>query len=132
MTTQQTDVRRAYPLYLRGLLPRPIHVRAHREHVLGRLCPDVCVAEPPHPSFASLILIEIRTGREYAAADARWGTADPTIVSLELLTVLIAGPMAAFIVYQIVKRDPARHYWIIVLSTGELYGGYVLPVFRNV
>ena len=65
------------------------------------------------------------TGREYAAADARWGTADPTVVSLELLTVLGAGPLAAFIVYQIVKRDPARHYWIVVLSTAEIYGGYV-------
>ena len=65
------------------------------------------------------------TGREYAAADSRWGTADPTVVSLELLTVLAAGPLAAFIVYQIVKRDPARHYWIIVLNTAELYGGYV-------
>lgn len=77
--------------------------------------------------------IELRcTGREYAAADARWGTADPTVVSLELLTVFGAGPLAALIVYQIVKRDPARHYWIVVLSTAELYGGYVavLCLFR--
>jgi hypothetical protein len=72
------------------------------------------------------------TGREYAAADARWGTADPTVVSLELLTVLGAGPLAALIVYQIVKRDPARHYWIVVLSTAELYGGCVLfPFFTS-
>ncbi|KAI0248624.1 Emopamil-binding protein [Lactifluus subvellereus] len=63
--------------------------------------------------------------REYAAADARWGTADPTVVSLEVLTVLGAGPLAALIVYQIVKRDPARHYWIVVLSTAELYGGWM-------
>jgi len=62
---------------------------------------------------------------EYAAADARWGTADPTVVSLELLTVFGAGPLAALIVYQIVKRDPARHYWIVVLSTAELYGGWM-------
>ena len=68
-------------------------------------------------------------GREYAAADARWGTADPTVVSLELLTVLGAGPLAAFIVYQIVKRDPTRHYWIVVLSTAEIYGGYVFLFF---
>ena len=86
---------------------------------------QMCASQNSPPFFASLILIKkTRTGREYAAADSRWGTADPTIVSLELLTVLVAGPMAAFIVYQIVKRDPARHYWIIVLSTGELYGGY--------
>jgi hypothetical protein len=70
-----------------------------------------------------------RTGREYAAADARWGTADPTVVSLEVLTVLGAGPLAALIVYQIVKRDPARHHWIVVLSTAELYGGCVFFFF---
>lgn len=63
--------------------------------------------------------------REYVAADARWGTADPTVVSLELLTVFGAGPLAALIVYQIVKRDPARHYWVVVLSTAELYGGWM-------
>ncbi|KAI9458389.1 Emopamil-binding protein [Lactarius psammicola] len=63
--------------------------------------------------------------REYAdARHARWGIADPTVISVELLTVLSAGPMAAFIVYQIVRRDPARHYWIVVLSAAELYGGW--------
>jgi len=63
--------------------------------------------------------------KEYAAADTRWGTADPTIVSLELLTVFGAAPLAAYIVYQIVKGDPTRYYWIIVLCTAELYGGWM-------
>ncbi|KAH8982660.1 hypothetical protein EDB86DRAFT_3126474 [Lactarius hatsudake] len=47
-------------------------------------------------------------GREYATADTRWGIADPTAVSLEPLTVLGAGPLAVFIVYRIVQRDPTR------------------------
>jgi len=63
--------------------------------------------------------------KEYAAADARWGTADPTVVSLEILTVLGAGPMACYILKQLVMNDPARHYWLIVLSTAELYGGWM-------
>ncbi|KAI0057795.1 Emopamil-binding protein [Artomyces pyxidatus] len=63
--------------------------------------------------------------REYAAADARWGTADATVVSLELLTVLGAGPLALSIVRQIARGDPARHYWLVVLSTAELYGGWM-------
>ena len=42
-----------------------------------------------------------------------------------------AGPLALLIIYQIVKRDPARHYWIIVLSTAELYGGYVFIKNKN-
>ncbi|KAG6849330.1 hypothetical protein H0H93_009375 [Arthromyces matolae] len=61
--------------------------------------------------------------REYAAADFRWGTADPTVVSLELLTVLGAGPLCCYILYLLARSDPARHYWIVVLSTAELYGG---------
>jgi len=63
--------------------------------------------------------------REYAAADFRWGTADPTVVSLEILTVLGAGPISLYVVYQIAKNDPARHFWIVVLSTAELYGGWM-------
>lgn len=57
-------------------------------------------------------------------------------VSLEVLTVLGAGPIAAYIVYLLAADDPARHYWIIVISTAELYGGYghflrVCPVFTK-
>ena len=62
-------------------------------------------------------------GREYARADFRWGTADPTVVSLEILTVLGAGPLCCYILGQLIRNDPARHYWIVVLSTAELYGG---------
>lgn len=46
-------------------------------------------------------------------------------MSLEILTVLGAGPMCCYILKQLAGDDPARHYWIIVLSTAELYGGYV-------
>jgi EXPERA (EXPanded EBP superfamily) len=62
------------------------------------------------------------TGRTYAVADTRWGTADPTIVSVVLPTVLVVAPFAVLIVYQIVKRDPTRYYWIVILSIVELYG----------
>jgi hypothetical protein len=63
------------------------------------------------------------TGREYAAADYRWGFSDPTVVALEILTVLGAGPLCCYILKQLANNDPARHYWIVVLSTAELYGG---------
>jgi len=63
--------------------------------------------------------------KEYAHADARWGFSDPTVVSLEILTVLGAGPMCFYILKQLASDDPARHYWIIVLSTAELYGGFM-------
>ncbi|EMD39919.1 hypothetical protein CERSUDRAFT_46280, partial [Gelatoporia subvermispora B] len=63
--------------------------------------------------------------KEYARADARWGFSDPTVVSLEILTVLGAGPLCCYILKQLVQRDMARHYWIVVLSTAELYGGWM-------
>jgi len=65
------------------------------------------------------------SGREYAAADFRWGFSDPTVVSLEILTVLGAGPLCCYILTQLANDDPARHYWLIVLSTAEIYGGFV-------
>jgi len=63
--------------------------------------------------------------KEYARADLRWALADPTVVSLEILTVLGAGPMAAYVLKQLAADDPARHYWIIVLCTAEIYGGWM-------
>ncbi|KAI0079137.1 Emopamil-binding protein [Panus rudis PR-1116 ss-1] len=63
--------------------------------------------------------------KEYARADARWGVSDPTVVSLELLTVLGVGPMCCYVLKQLASNDPARHYWIVVLSTAELYGGFM-------
>lgn len=54
--------------------------------------------------------------REYARADTRWGTADTTVVSLELLTVLGCGPLCVYILYLMVKNDRAKHFWLVVLS----------------
>ncbi|KAG6334254.1 hypothetical protein ID866_4829 [Astraeus odoratus] len=64
--------------------------------------------------------------KEYARADVRWGIADPNIVSLEILTVFGVAPLCFYILKQLVKNDPARHYWIIVLCTAELYGGLMV------
>jgi hypothetical protein len=65
------------------------------------------------------------TGKEYTRADFRWGVSDPTVVSLEILTVLGAGPIGCYILKKLIADDPARYYWLVVLSTAELYGGYV-------
>lgn len=62
----------------------------------------------------------------YAQADKRWAGADLTVISLELLTVLVAGPLAAWICYGIAKRDWRVSFWMIVLATGEIYGGWFL------
>ena len=62
-------------------------------------------------------------GKKYAKVDFRWGTADPTLVSIGIPTVLGAGPLCCYIIRQLIRNDPARHFWIIVLSTAELYAG---------
>lgn len=78
----------------------------------------------------------------YAQADRRWAGADLTVVSLELLTVLGAGPLALWICWGIVKKDWRVNFWMVVLATGELYGGMFMgffsvipctlsPIFRN-
>lgn len=83
--------------------------------------------------------------QEYAKADARWGGADLTVISLELLTVLIGGPLSAYICYLMAKghgdvgaasasgkksMGGKLSFWMIVLATGELYGGEMeAPLF---
>src|ERR1700733_12313825 len=44
-----------------------------------------------------------RLWQEYAKADHRWGGADLTVISLEILTVGLAGPAAVYICYLIYK-----------------------------
>ncbi|KAE8268454.1 hypothetical protein A4X09_0g3887 [Tilletia walkeri] len=63
--------------------------------------------------------------QDYSRADARWGIAEPTVVSLEILTVLGAGPLALYCAYLLSKEDGRYHYWAIVLSTAEIYGGFM-------
>lgn len=68
-----------------------------------------------------------RLWQEYAKADRRWGGVDLTVVSLEILTVFVAGPLALWICWKL-SRDERKGtlkkwFWMIVLATGEIYGG---------
>jgi hypothetical protein len=63
--------------------------------------------------------------RVYAQADARWGVADANVVSIELLTVLGAGPLAAYVAYLLAKGNGRVSFWMTVLAVGELYGGFM-------
>ncbi|CBQ72408.1 related to ALG11-required for asparagine-linked glycosylation [Sporisorium reilianum SRZ2] len=63
--------------------------------------------------------------QEYAAADARWGTGDATLAAMEFVTVLLAGPLAGWCAWLLARGDGAYHYWVVVLSTAELYGGWM-------
>ncbi|XP_029612787.1 emopamil-binding protein-like [Salmo trutta] len=63
--------------------------------------------------------------KEYGKADERWLHSDPTIVSLELLTVVLDGILALVLVYAIVKDKHYRHFVQITLCVCELYGGWM-------
>ena len=67
--------------------------------------------------------------QEYAKADRRWGGADLGVISLELLTVFGAGPIALFVCTLLVKgkgEEGRLWFWATVLATAELYGGECL------
>lgn len=63
--------------------------------------------------------------QEYAKADSRFGGADLTTISLELLTVVIGGPLALWCAYGIAKRRPDAGFWMTILAVGEIYGGFM-------
>lgn len=71
--------------------------------------------------------------REYAKADKRWEGTDLTVVSLEVLTVGVGGPLACWICLQLVReRWGSAWFWMCVLATGELYGGKFYLLFLSV
>lgn len=81
-----------------------------------------------------------RLWQEYAKADRRWGGTDLTVVTLEILTVFVAGPLACWICYLLTKQERKgvlkKWFWMIVLATAEIYGGeslhyYSLFTFRR-
>ncbi|XP_004680302.1 PREDICTED: emopamil-binding protein-like [Condylura cristata] len=63
--------------------------------------------------------------KEYGKADARWVNFDPTIVSVEILTVVLDGSLALLLIYAIVKEKYYRHFLQITLCVCELYGGWM-------
>ncbi|KAL1780711.1 importin subunit alpha-4 [Sigmodon hispidus] len=63
--------------------------------------------------------------KEYGKADARWLYFDPTIVSLEILTVVLGGFLALVLIYAIVKEKYYRHFIQIALCVCELYGDWM-------
>lgn len=67
-----------------------------------------------------------RLWQEYAKADKRWGGSDLTIASLELLTVFVMAPLALYVCRLLRKQEHTKAwFWMAVVATGELYGGFM-------
>ncbi|KAK6194898.1 hypothetical protein SNE40_000433 [Patella caerulea] len=63
--------------------------------------------------------------KEYGKADKRWLVSDPTIVSLEILTVVVDGLLCLVLIYAIIRNKSYRHFVQIILCVCELYGGWM-------
>ncbi|KAL9941616.1 hypothetical protein D7B24_002280 [Verticillium nonalfalfae] len=94
-----------------ALHPTPYNYLGHTDRVYG------AQAGGDNP-FAQLWMV-------YANADKRWAGADLGVISLELLTVFGAGPLAVYICYLIARREPKVNFWIVVIATAEIYGGFM-------
>lgn len=45
------------------------------------------------------------------------------VISLELLTVLVVGPLACFVCYDIARKNPRANIVMTIIATAEIYGG---------
>lgn len=67
---------------------------------------DVC--EWIYMYYIPLYCVTSIVGKEYALADYRWGVSDPTVVSLEILTVIVDGILCLVLIYAIILDRPYR------------------------
>ncbi|TGZ82284.1 Emopamil-binding protein [Ascodesmis nigricans] len=81
----------------------------------------------PHTSYGAKFSSApfAKLWQEYALADKRWEVADVGVVSLELLTVVVGGPLAGWICVMLVRGERRVWWWVTVLATAELYGGWM-------
>ena len=82
-------------------LPAGVHFLGHADRVYGS-------AYGTNPLAA--------LWREYARADARWEGTDLTIICLEILTVLVAGPLAVWICACLVQDRRDAWFWMMVVA----------------
>ncbi|XP_026185238.1 emopamil-binding protein-like [Mastacembelus armatus] len=60
--------------------------------------------------------------KEYGKADSRWLVSDPTIVSVEILTVVLDSLLGALLIHAVLEDKYYRHFLQVALSVCELYG----------
>ncbi|XP_035989690.1 emopamil-binding protein-like isoform X2 [Fundulus heteroclitus] len=63
--------------------------------------------------------------KEYGKADSRWLVSDPTIVSVEILTVVLDSLLALLLIHAVLNDKYYRHFLQVTLSVCELYGGWM-------
>ncbi|KAG0567255.1 hypothetical protein M758_7G156400 [Ceratodon purpureus] len=79
--------------------------------------PDFFTFTKPH------LLAEV--WKEYSKADSRYVGRDPTVVVIEGITAVLAGPGCLLAVYAIATKPVYEHTLQLVVSTAQLYGDIV-------
>ncbi|KAL9585130.1 MAG: hypothetical protein Q9212_001696 [Teloschistes hypoglaucus] len=101
--------------------PHPASVMSNGQAFLGHAERTYGAAHSTHPTAL--------LWQEYARADSRWARTDTNIISIELLTVFVAGPLALYICFLLQnahqKSGASQWFCMIVLATGEIYGGFM-------
>ena len=90
--------------------------------------PDIHFLSQPSRIYGSFYGdgLTAKLWQEYAKADKRWGGADLTVISLELLTVGVMAPLAVYVCSLLSRQQYSKAYfWMTFIATGELYGGFM-------
>ncbi|KAH7015974.1 putative EBP domain protein [Macrophomina phaseolina] len=59
--------------------------------------------------------------KEYAKSDSRYMTADPLVLTLEIITVFVWGPLSFLTAWSIMSDSPFRFPFQALVATGHLY-----------
>ncbi|RMJ24130.1 EBP domain protein [Aspergillus sp. HF37] len=60
--------------------------------------------------------------KEYALSDSRYMTSDTLVLCMEVITVLLWGPLCLSVAYTIFSQHSLRHPLQIIVCMGHLYG----------
>jgi len=63
--------------------------------------------------------------KEYGKTDTRWLVSDPTIVSQDVIHILVITPLCMLLVHAIHKRQTYRHWLQTIIGTASVYAGFM-------
>ena len=63
--------------------------------------------------------------REYGKADLRWAVRDAPTICIELITVVLVGPLCLWLAWAVKERKAYRHILQATVCVCELYGGWM-------
>ncbi|KAI8576362.1 hypothetical protein K450DRAFT_257411 [Umbelopsis ramanniana AG] len=72
--------------------------------------------------------------REYAHSDSRYMVSDPLVLTLEIMTVTIIGPLCVLAMIALYRNSPSRHLYQLIISVFHIFSCslyYILDSFKG-